>query len=92
MSYRMQEIERLLSLAATAPDGAFGTAAATAAQVHATLHLAEQQHTANLLAALGSGNALMHEGWVSATAPEAIARIEQRNAIRAQIREGLGVA
>lgn len=50
LTFREEEIQKLLNIAGNSPDGAHGTSAATAALVHATLEVAEQmKHVSNAL-------------------------------------------
>jgi hypothetical protein len=61
------------------------------AQVHATLAAAEQARIANLLAVLNGDSDLMVEGWGTATHSHVVRRIQNKNVLREQISEGLGI-
>lgn len=62
------------------------------AQVHATLALVEQQRIANTLAALSLGATALEDEPIKADAVDRTrARITRRNALRAAVREGLGL-
>lgn len=62
------------------------------ANVHATMALVEQQRLANLIAALTLTPSRLADETIKADASEVTrARIALRNAIRAEVREGLGL-
>lgn len=96
MSDHVKQTQDLLEFADKAPKGvASPTArltAVTAAGVHATLALVEQQRIANEIAVIRLGASALDEvAETKATVDTTRQRVRRFNALRARIKEGLGL-